>query len=146
MLRSDDAGATWSVVNKSTFAGASVRAILVHPADSNIVVAGTARGAAGRDLDFVKSPPIHGVQRSTDGGSTWTLLLRGEISDLVRHPADFSRQYAAIGSPNGVPVSAEGARTVDLAHAAYTEGTEDLVGTDAGARLNGHESGDSIAR
>jgi hypothetical protein len=103
MLRSDDAGATWSVVNTTAFARASVRSILVHPADSNIVVAGTARGAAGRDLDFVKPPPIHGVQRSTDGGQNWTLLLRGEISELVRHPADFNRQYAAIGSPNGVP-------------------------------------------
>jgi hypothetical protein len=102
MLRSDDSGATWSVVNTITFARASVRGILVHPADPNIVVAGTARGAAGRDLDFVTSAPIYGVQRSTDGGRTWTLPLRGEVSDLVRHPADFSRQYVAIGAPNGV--------------------------------------------
>jgi hypothetical protein len=103
MLRSDDSGATWSVVNTATFERASVRAILVHPADPDIAVAGTARGGAGRDLDFARSAPIHGVQRSTDGGRTWTLLLRGEVSELVRHPADFSRQYAAIGAPNGVP-------------------------------------------
>ena len=49
MLRSDDSGATWSAVNTTTFARASVRGILVHPADPNIVVAGTARGGAGRD-------------------------------------------------------------------------------------------------
>ena len=103
MLRSDDSGATWSVVNRPAFERASVRAILVHPADPNIVVAGSARGGAGRDLDFPKSAPVHAVQRSTDGGRTWTLLLRGEVSELVRHPADFKRQYVAIGSPNGVP-------------------------------------------
>jgi hypothetical protein len=98
MLRSDDSGATWSVVNRPAFERAAVRAILVHPADPNIVVAGTARGAAGRDLDFAKPVPIYGLQRSTDGGRTWTLLLRGEVTELVSHPADFSRQYVAIGA------------------------------------------------
>lgn len=102
MLRSDDSGATWSVVNTTTFARASVRGILVHAADPNIVVAGTARGGAGRDLDFPTSAPTYGIQRTTDGGRTWTLLLTGEVSELVRHPADFSRQYAAIGAPAGL--------------------------------------------
>src|SRR5262245_12102286 len=98
MLRSDDSGVTWSLVNSPTFARGSVKAILVHPADAEIVVAGTTRGGAGSDAGSVTSPPVHGVQRSVDGGRTWTLLLRGEISDLVRHPADFTRQYAAIGA------------------------------------------------
>jgi photosystem II stability/assembly factor-like uncharacterized protein len=96
MLRSTDSGATWSVVNTGSFARASVKAILVHPADPNIVVAGTARGRAGRDLGAVVPPPIFGIQRSTDGGANWTRLLTGEVTDLVRHPDDFSRQYAAV--------------------------------------------------
>jgi hypothetical protein len=126
MLRSDDSGATWSVVNRPTFERASVRAILVHPADANIVVAGTARGAAGRDLDFAKQTPIHGVQRSTDGGWTWALLLRGEVSELVTHPADFSRQYAAIGAPAGLTGVPSGAAPGPMPNGLYrTDDTGD---------------------
>jgi photosystem II stability/assembly factor-like uncharacterized protein len=103
MLRSNDSGSTWTVVNTSTFARASVKAILVDPSDANVVVAATARGYAGRDLGPVVSPPIYGIQRSTDGGQTWTRALTGQVSSLVRHPTDFSRQYAAIGDPTGTP-------------------------------------------
>ena len=105
MLRSADSGVTWSVVNAATFARGSVRDILVHPADPNIVVAGTARGYAGRDLGTVTSPPGFGVQRSTDGGQTWTRVLTGQISDLVSRPDNFSLQYAAIGDPGGTPTT-----------------------------------------
>jgi photosystem II stability/assembly factor-like uncharacterized protein len=103
MLRSNDSGSSWTVVNTSTFARASVKAILVDPSDPDVVVAGTARGYAGRDLGPVVSPPIYGIQKSTDGGRTWTRALTGQVSSLVRHPTDFSRQYAAIGDPTGSP-------------------------------------------
>jgi photosystem II stability/assembly factor-like uncharacterized protein len=103
MLRSNDSGSTWTVVNTPTFARASVKAILVDPSDANVVVAATARGYAGRDLGPVVAPPIYGVQRSTDGGRSWTRTLTGQVSSLVRHPSDFSRQYAAIGDPSGTP-------------------------------------------
>jgi photosystem II stability/assembly factor-like uncharacterized protein len=103
MLRSNDSGSSWTVVNTSTFARASVKAILVDPSDPDVVVAGTARGYAGRDLGPVVSPPLYGIQRSTDGGRTWTRALTGQVSSLVRHPTDFSRQYAAIGDPTGTP-------------------------------------------
>ena len=103
MLRSNDSGSTWTVVNTSTFTRASVKAILVDPSDANVVVAATARGYAGRDLGPVVSPPIYGIQKSTDGGRTWTRTLTGQVSSLVRHPADFRLQYAAIGDPSGTP-------------------------------------------
>jgi len=103
MLRSDDAGATWSVVNTASFARASVKGIIVHPGDPNIVVAGTARGYAGRDLGPVTSPPVFGIHRSTDGGVTWTRQLTGQVSSLVSHTTDFNRQYAVIGDPAGIP-------------------------------------------
>ena len=105
MLRSTDSGSTWSVVNTSTFTRASVKAILVDPSDPNVVVAATARGFAGRDLGPVVSPPIFGIQKSTDGGRAWSRALTGQISSLVRHPSDFSRQYAAIGDPQGLPTT-----------------------------------------
>jgi len=105
MMRSDDSGVTWSVVSTATFARASVKAIAVHPADPNIVLAATARGTAGRDGGRVIAPPVFGVQRSTDGGRTWTRLLTGQVSALVPHPDNFSRQYAAIGDPYGIPDS-----------------------------------------
>ena len=105
MLRSTDSGSTWSVVNTSTFARASVKDILVDPSDPNVVVAATARGFAGRDLGPVVSPPVFGIQKSTDGGRTWSRALTGQISSLVRHPSDFSRQYAAIGDPQGLPTT-----------------------------------------
>jgi hypothetical protein len=122
MLRSEDSGATWSAVNTTNFARAAVRAILVHATDHNIVVAGTARGAGGRDLDFVTSAPAFGVQRSIDGGRTWSLLLRGEVSDLVRHPADFSRQYVAIGTPTNLSPIAANAIPAPMPNGLYRTG------------------------
>ena len=68
MLRSNDSGGTWSLVNTANFARASVKAIVVSPDNPDLVTAGTARGRAGRDLGPVFSPPVFGVQRSTNGG------------------------------------------------------------------------------
>jgi photosystem II stability/assembly factor-like uncharacterized protein len=107
MLKSTDGGRTWALIGASSFARSSVRRVYVHPTDPNVVVATTSRGGSGRDSRFgtAGSAPF-GVLRSVDGGATWIRTLAGMAVDLVVDPANFNRQYAAIGQstlgPNGL--------------------------------------------
>ena len=77
VLKSTDGGANWSDISVG-IAGADVRAILVDPADSNTVYAGTGGGS-------LTDPS--GIYRSTDGGLTW-------ISTSIGLPADAATALA----------------------------------------------------
>ena len=70
VLRSDDAGATWSA-NGFPDAGAAIWSVMVHPEDSRIVLAGAS--------------PI-GVFRSEDGGKSWRRLPDPRIAQRVAMP------------------------------------------------------------
>jgi uncharacterized protein (TIGR03437 family) len=128
ILKSTDAGKSWTLLAASTFARAAVKPIRIHPTNANVVLAGTSRANAGRDLNrSVPSTPPYGIQRSTDGGATWIRTLAGQITALEIDPTNFSNQYAAIGdqtsgslhdnadnAPNGVYRSADGGQTWSL--------------------------------
>jgi len=106
IMRSTDGGKTWNLLAASIFARATVKRIRVHPANPNILLAGTSRGGFGRDSqEGAPSSPPFGVLRSTDGGSTWTRTLNGQVTALEVDAANFNNQYAAIGdqrAPNGI--------------------------------------------
>jgi photosystem II stability/assembly factor-like uncharacterized protein len=65
VYRSKDAGKTWELANKGQ-AFAWPKDITVDPKDSKIIYVGAAN--AGQDQD--------GLWRTTDGGATWTRILR----------------------------------------------------------------------
>jgi uncharacterized protein (TIGR03437 family) len=125
ILKSMDGGQTWSLLGASTFARGSIKPIRIHPQNPNILLAGTSRGAFGRFLQIgVASPPPFGVQRSVDGGVTWTRTLSGQVSALEIDPRNFNNQYAAIADqaagystdspssvPNGIYRSRDGGQT-----------------------------------
>ncbi|MEQ1823855.1 MAG: hypothetical protein ABL949_15210 [Fimbriimonadaceae bacterium] len=60
IMKSTDAGATWTNVGASSFGDSVVTRIMVDPGNSNTVVALTADG------------PTADIWRSTDAGATWT--------------------------------------------------------------------------
>jgi uncharacterized protein (TIGR03437 family) len=99
LLKSLDGGTSWTLMQPPNFVHASVAAIRVHPSDPNTLVAATTPGKAGRYSDVATPSPEFGVLRSTNGGTSWSLTMSGEVTALIVDPGNFNNQYAAIGLP-----------------------------------------------
>ena len=98
LLKSTNGGQSWELLAQSSFARASVRRIVVDPNDANVLLAATSRAGSGRDArESPPAPPPFGILKSTDGGHNWVRTLAGQTTALEVSPANFSRQYAAIG-------------------------------------------------
>lgn len=106
VLRSADAGETWTQLGASVFdtdaGGARISRVLVDPVSAGSTTATTVYVASN-----------FGVFRSTDSGATWTPVLAGIATDMVMSPADPRTLYVAIGSVtasagNGVFRSTDG--------------------------------------
>ncbi len=110
MLKSADGGRNWSLQGASTFARGSVRRIRVHPSNANVVLAATSRGGFGKDSrEGAPSPPLFGIQKSIDGGVSWTRTLAGQASALEVDATNFNNQYVAIADQrSGRPGEASG--------------------------------------
>jgi photosystem II stability/assembly factor-like uncharacterized protein len=81
LLRSTDAGATWSLLATETFLGASITEIRIDPVNSNrVYVAAT-----------------NGIWLSEDAGEAFVPLLPGFATDLELLPGSPNELYAAIG-------------------------------------------------
>src|SRR5262249_49177111 len=102
VLKSTNAGASWTQMGASTFVGpesssigaARIGSIAVDPNNSSIVLASVA---------FADTDPSSGIYRSTDGGTTWNLVLSGVASTgVVFDPVAANKTaYAAMGVTNG---------------------------------------------
>lgn len=109
ILKSTDGGATWSLNGTSTFAGRSVSKIVIDPSDTQVLYAAVAAAGGFPEMAAAKGHPQrtgpYGVFKSTDGGSTWTLLAGGlpsqAATDLAIVPSAPQTVYAAIGRPFG---------------------------------------------
>jgi photosystem II stability/assembly factor-like uncharacterized protein len=98
LLKSNDGGTTWTLVERDVFGGRGARAFVVSSSNANEVVAAIDK-LFGSDASY-------GIYRTTDSGFTWTQKLSHSASDLVSVAVDSTRQYAAIGelgyASNGV--------------------------------------------
>ncbi len=75
-MKSINAGSSWT--NLGSGPGGTVRKIMVHPSNSNIV--------------FVCSSS--GIHRSTNGGTNWTQVYATQIEDIEFKPDDTNIMYA----------------------------------------------------
>jgi photosystem II stability/assembly factor-like uncharacterized protein len=126
VFKSVDAGANWTDISVG-IAGQDVRALLVDPADSNVVYAGTGGS--------VVNPS--GVYKSTDGGLTWNSFSIGLPADaataLALDPHDANRLFA--GTPGGlweysqVPDADSDGASTTIENAAPNGGDADASGT-----------------
>jgi photosystem II stability/assembly factor-like uncharacterized protein len=110
VLKSTDAGATWTRVSNNTLpAPGRTAQILVDPVDANrVYVAQTAQLINGTVF-------TGGFYLSTDGGVNWTRTLSGGARDLVRDPANAQNLIVAMeatfpGNP-GLYKSTDGGQT-----------------------------------
>jgi hypothetical protein len=115
--RSDDAGRTWRQMTRpqpgsgefevpGALFAPFVFDLAASPLDPDLVLAGAASG------QFVVSRD--GIYRSTNGGNTWTLVLRvvppdGFVGQIAFAPDDATLIYAALGT--GVAVSRDSGAT-----------------------------------
>jgi hypothetical protein len=98
LLKSTNGGESWVLLAQQHFARASVRRLVVAPADANILMAATSRAGYGRDArQGAPAPPPFGILKSADGGASWIRTLAGQATALEVDPGSFNRQYAAIG-------------------------------------------------
>ncbi|HKO97440.1 MAG TPA: Calx-beta domain-containing protein, partial [Pyrinomonadaceae bacterium] len=92
VLRSSDAGVTWTRVNNNTLPSYGVISqILVDPSNANRVY------VAQLLFSQANSLTLGGFYLSTDGGVNWTRTISGTARDLVRHPTQPNILYLALG-------------------------------------------------
>jgi len=105
ILKSTDAGSTWTDLGTSTFSGDSINKVVVDPVTPNKI--------------WVQSTP-NGVYVSSDGGTTWSNASLSGLPqttgwDLVLDPANHNTIYASVGefsdSRNGIYKSTDGGNT-----------------------------------
>jgi photosystem II stability/assembly factor-like uncharacterized protein len=127
LLKSTDAGATWTLLGNSVFGGRCFSRIVIDPTNTQRIFASITHAGGFPELAAAKGHPGAsgpcGVFRSLDGGGTWTQLAGGlpnvDGTDLAIDASNPQVLYAAIGHifgdpANGVYKSTDGGDTWTL--------------------------------
>jgi hypothetical protein len=133
VIRSTDAGATWSILAGSTFARAAINSI--------VPLARTTGGLSGQVVlaATLFEPP--GVHRSTNGGASFTRisgsagLPSAAVSSLVADPTNSSRVYAAVPFADLFSGPVAGVFRSDDAGVSWTPVNTGLTGLDTSGRI-----------
>ncbi|MEK6644707.1 MAG: dockerin type I domain-containing protein [Planctomycetota bacterium] len=102
VLKSTDAGSSWTLMGNSVFDRRTVARVVIHPTDPDTVYVATGGGVNG-------SAGGRGVWKTIDGGLNWTNTttavtggsFAGVYSDLLMHPTDPMTLYCAVGQYSG---------------------------------------------
>jgi MYXO-CTERM domain-containing protein len=120
IYKSTDAGANWTQLAADTFGGRAFSRIVVSPMDGQVLFAsvmstGDPQGVGAKGHPGAGGPK--GVFRSSNGGTSWSLLAGGlpavDASDIAFAPGDPSTMYAALAghqanAANGIYKSTNG--------------------------------------
>ncbi|GAC1385700.1 MAG: hypothetical protein NVSMB42_05410 [Herpetosiphon sp.] len=90
VMKSTDAGVTWSHVGGNFFGHVSISKIVVDPTNASHLYVATLRGRAGAKRTSPPNPSGFGIFESLDGGGTWiakrTVSEQNGATDLVIDP------------------------------------------------------------
>src|SRR5262245_54048038 len=105
VLKSTDAGATWTLLGSGPFDRTCISSIVVHPTNPDIVFAAVCHH--GTDCNPNQQT---GIYRSLDGGLTWTnsttaITTSDDFTDLERDPTDPNVMWAGVGTRLGGPAN-----------------------------------------
>jgi photosystem II stability/assembly factor-like uncharacterized protein len=100
VLKSIDAGSTWTLLGQTEFFRRAIGKIIVHPTDPNTVWAAVGETASNGLMGNT------GIWKSIDGGATWTntttsISTTAAFCDLVMDPSNPQVLYAGVGDPRG---------------------------------------------
>lgn len=104
MLRSDDKGTSWRLVEGSSGDTESEPPPMIHPDVHSVTV-------HPDSADLVFAPTGGGFYRSSDGGATWEMLYRCYVRAVWVDPAD--PDYMVLGPADGVQSNGRIEVTVD---------------------------------
>ena len=104
MLRSDDKGTSWRLVEGSTGDTESDPPPMIHPDVHSVTL-------HPDSADLVSAPTGGGFYRSADGGATWELLYRCYVRAVWVDPED--SDYMVLGPADGVQSNGRIEVTVD---------------------------------
>jgi len=89
LLKSTDAGASWTKLGETEFGGSGISGVIVHPSTPQTLWVSNRQGTLGLGSCQVSTGP-YGVWKSLDGGLSWTqtlgpsrTLTDGSVSDLA---------------------------------------------------------------
>lgn len=108
VLKSTDAGNTWSLLGSTTFDQSDIGALAISPTNTAVILASTSSG----------------VYRSADGGETWQNVVFGRSTGVVFDPSNGSLAYAAaVFGPDGAGIykSADGGQTWKISNGSGTK-------------------------
>jgi subtilisin-like proprotein convertase family protein len=105
ILKSTDAGATWTLLGSAQFDRTAISNIVVHPTNPDIVFA----AVVGHCTDGNPAQQT-GIYRSTDGGLNWTntttsITTTEDFTDLEPDPTNINVMWAGVGTRLGSAVN-----------------------------------------
>lgn len=100
ILKSTDAGVTFSQFAEKSFQGVSIADLAIDPDNTNILYAGVTFGRAGVNGGLATTLSPRGVYKSTDSGRSWNQLSAptGDVTDIEMHPTNRQIIFAAYNS------------------------------------------------
>jgi photosystem II stability/assembly factor-like uncharacterized protein len=105
ILKSEDAGASWTLLPWPAPNNAAPHRITTHPTSNDTVLAAT----------------VQGLMKTSNGGKSWVNVSNGDITDVFYQPGNPSRVYMAIGYDNSSGTSgSNGVYVSDAGGAKYS--------------------------
>lgn len=104
ILKSTNAGQSWSVLGGTLFNRGSIAGIAISPANSNVVVVCATSGKDQGSLATV-GEDVGGIYRSIDGGQSFVQVVGAQCKDLAVVPTDFNTMYfvaTRVGADGGL--------------------------------------------